>query len=300
MRDGSKSAALAYGGVLLAAFSWAIAFPFVTMALAEMSPVPLSAMRFVITALFAAVWIIWCRYRLPTRRHMVRYIVAAALGSLTYSIGMNFGQQTVSPAAASLISNITPIFTALVAWPVLGERFSLAGWIGCLISFAGVTYIALGQPGGLSFGAGATFVLIASLGGGLYFVVQKPLVATYGALPSTAYTLLFSGLLLLPWFPEAVMEAGVASPRTLLAVSGLVLFPTVLAYIGSTYALSYLPAGIMANFLYLIAPLATLLSFLFLGDVPTIATLIGGAMAILGTIIVARWGKAPPRVLKQA
>ena len=131
-------------------------------------------------------------------------------------------------------------------------------------------------------------------------MVQKPLVATYGALPSTAYTLLFSGLLLLPWFPEAVMEAGVASPRTLLAVSGLVLFPTVLAYIGSTYALSYLPAGIMANFLYLIAPLATLLSFLFLGDVPTIATLIGGAMAILGTIIVARWGKAPPRVLKQA
>lgn len=283
---------LAYGGILLAVFSWAIAFPLVTLALKEMTPVPLSSTRFVITAMFAAGWILLCRYRLPTRRHMVRYAICAALGSLTYSIGINIGQQTVSPAAASLITNITPILTALVAWPVLGERFTWLGWVGCLISFAGVTYIAIGQPGGLSFGAGATFILIASLGAALYFVLQKPLVAIYGTMPSTAYTLLFSGLLLLPWFPSAIGEMTEASQLTLLALAGLVLFPTLLAYVGSTYALGYLPAGVMANFLYLIAPLATLLSFLFLGDVPSVPTLIGGAMAILGTVIVARWGKA--------
>lgn len=258
-----------------------------------MTPIPLSSTRFVITGLFAGIWILWCRYRLPTRRNAVRYIICASLGSLTYSIGINIGQQSVSPAAASLITNITPILTALVAWPVLGERFTWAGWIGCLISFAGVSYIAIGQPGGLSFGAGATYILIASLGAALYFVLQKPLIATYGALPSTAYTLFFSGLLLLPWFPAAIGEMSLASPDTLAALGGLILFPTLLAYLGSTYALGYLPAGIMANFLYLIAPLATLLSFLFLGDLPSVPTLIGGAMAILGTMIVARWGKVP-------
>jgi drug/metabolite transporter (DMT)-like permease len=292
MTEPAASRGLAYGGVLLAVFSWAIAFPLVTLALAEISPIPLSSARFVTGAVFAGAWILWCRYRLPSRRHVIRFIICAALGSLTYSIGINLGQQTVSPAAASLITNITPILTALVAWPVLGEKFTIVGWIGCLISFAGVSYIAIGQPGGLSFGAGATFVLIASLGAALYFVLQKPLIVIYGALPSTAYTLLFSGLLLLPWFPEAVREVSVASAQTHLVVAGLVLFPTLLAYLGSTYALGHLPAGIMANFLYLIAPVATLLSFLFLGDVPSVPTLIGGAMAILGTVIVARWGKA--------
>lgn len=292
MSDRSASRGLAYAGVLLATFSWAIAFPLVTIALTEISPVPLSAIRFVLTALFATAWILLCRYRLPAWRHVIRCIICAALGSLTYSIGINLGQQTVSPGAASLITNIVPILTALVAWPVLGERFSLVGWIGCLISFAGVSYIAFDQPGGLAFGAGVPYILMASLGAALYFVLQKPLITIYGALPSTAYTLFFSGVLLLPWFPEAVREVSVAAPMTMLAVSGLVLFPTLLAYLGSTYALGQLPAGIMANFLYLIAPLATLLSFLFLGDVPSIATLIGGAMAILGTIIVARWGKA--------
>lgn len=285
----------AYGGVLLAVFSWAIAFPLVTIALAEVSPIPLSSTRFVVAAVFAAGWIAWGRYRFPKGRHVIRYIVCAMLGSLTYSIGVNMGQQTVSPAAASLITNIVPVLTALIAWPALQERFTIAGWVGCLISFAGVSYIAIGQPGGLSFGAGATYLLIASLGAAGYFVLQKPLIATYGTLPSAAYTLLFSGLLLLPWFPQAAHEMRVASTMTWLAMAGLVLFPTVLAYLGSTYALGQLPAGIMANFLYLIAPLATLLSFIFLGDVPSIPTLVGGGMAILGTIIVAKWGKARDR-----
>jgi len=291
-RAAGHSAIWAYGGALLAAFSWAIAFPLVTMALAEITPIPLSSTRFVVTAIFAAAWIIWRRYRFPKGRHIIRFAICAFLGSLTYSIGVNMGQQTVSPAAASLITNIVPVLTALIAWPVLGEKFSAAGWIGCLISFAGVSYIAIGQPGGLSFGAGATYLLIASLGAAGYFVLQKPLIATYGAMPSTAYTLLFSGLLLLPWFPQAIGEIHAASPSTWLALAGLVLFPTVLAYLGSTYALGQLPAGIMANFLYLIAPIATLLSFLFLGDVPSTPTLIGGALAILGTVIVAKWGKA--------
>ena len=290
----------AYGGVLLAVFSWAIAFPLVTIALTEISPIPLSSTRFVITAFFAAIWILWCRYRFPRWRHVGRFIICAMMGSLTYSICVNLGQQTVSPAAASLITNITPILTALIAWPILGERFTLAGWLGCLISFAGVSYIAIGQPGGLSFGAGATYLLLASLGAALYFVLQKPLIATYGAMPSTAYTLLFSGLLLLPWFPEAITELRLASSSTLFAMAGLVLFPTVLAYLGSTVALGALPASIMANFLYLIAPFATVLSFFFLGDVPSVPTLIGGAMAILGTIIVARWGKAETNKLQHA
>lgn len=81
-----------------------------------------------------------------------------------------------------------------------------------------------------------------------------------------------------------------ASPSIMLAVMGLALFPTILAYFAWNYALGELPAGVAANFLYLVAPVATLLAFLFFGDKPSIHTILGGAMAMLGTIIAAKWG----------
>jgi drug/metabolite transporter (DMT)-like permease len=222
----------------------------------------------------------------------VRYLACGFFGSACYSALINIGQTTVSAGAASFINNIIPILTALIAWPWLGERLNWAGWLGCLIGFAGVSYIAIGQPGGLSFGAGAMFIFLASLSASIYFVLQKPLIEAYGAMPCTAYTLVFSALFLLPWVPEAMAQVGHASPHTALAVGGLILFPTVLAYAGSVYALGQLPAGIVTTLFYLVAPLATLLAFLFLGDIPSLPTLAGGGLAIFGTMVVARWGKA--------
>jgi drug/metabolite transporter (DMT)-like permease len=48
----------------------------------------------------------------------------------------------------------------------------------------------------------------------------------------------------------------------------------------------------MTSLFYLVSPLATLFAFLFLGDIPSLSTLIGGVSAIFGTVIVAKWGKA--------
>ncbi len=167
-----------------------------------------------------------------------------------------------------------------------------AGWLGCVASFVGVSIIAVDQPGGLAFGSGATFILLAALCSAAYFVLQKPLVATYGALPCTAYTLVSGAMFLLPWSPQAAVQLMHVSPETMLAVTGLALFPTLLAYLAWNYALGELPAGMAANFLYLVAPLATLLAFIFFGDKPSIYTILGGAMAMLGTSIVAKWGRA--------
>lgn len=291
-RPGSGSRGLAFAAILLAVVSWAVAFPLVTIALTAMTPLPLTAVRFVSAAVPAIGWILWKRVPLPSWPHLVRFLACGFFGSACFSVFINMGQRTVSAGAASFITNIIPILTALVAWPCLGERLNWAGWLGCLIGFAGVSYIAGGQPGGLSFGAGATFIFLASLSAAVYFVLQKPLVITYGAMPCTAYTLVCSALFLLPWFPQALAQAGQASPLAFMAVVGLVLFPTLIAYVTSIYALGHLPAGVTTSFLYLMAPLATVMAFFFLGDVPSIATLVGGALAIFGTLVVAKWGRS--------
>ena len=122
-------------------------------------------------------------------------------------------------------------------------------------------------------------------------MLVKPLIARYGAMPSTAFMLVVSALFLLPWYPQALAEAGQATPHQLVAIGGLIVLPTVVAYVGSVYALGHLPAGVSTSLIYLIAPMASVFAYLFLGDLPTAATLVGGAIAIVGTAVVAMWGK---------
>ena len=209
-----------------------------------------------------------------------------------YNIFLNSGQQTVSDGAASFIVNVAPIVTAILAFIFLKERFKLWGWIGTLISFSGIAIIASGQPGGLSFGAGSSLVLGAALCTASYFVIQKPLVATHGALTSTAFTLLAGAVLLSPWLPSAISALSVASATTWWAVIVLAIVPAALGYATWTYALGQLGAARGSNFLYLIPPVATALAFAFTHEVPSVQTLLGGALAIAGVAIVNLRGRA--------
>ena len=288
----SRRTGLAFAAVAISVLSWSSAFLVISFSLREMRPIPLATARFAIAGLIALGWLLWRRPQLPSLRHMVRFAICGLFGFTLYSVFLNTGQTTVSVGAASFIENVIPILTALLAWMLLGERFRLVGWLGFLVSFTGVSVIAMNQPGGLTFGAGSTFILLAALCSAVYFVMQKPLVPIYGALPCTAYTMVFGALFLLPWSQDTATELMQASPSTMIAITALAIFPTIVAYLAWNYALGKLPAGVAANFIYLMAPFATFLAFIFFDDEPPMATVVGGVMTMLGTIIVARWGNA--------
>ena len=281
----------AYAAVACTVLSWAAAFPLTRLALSELAPAPLAAARFGIAAAIIVLWLAWQRPPLPAKSDMLRVFLCGLAGIALYNICLNTGQQTVSPGAAAFIVNSAPILAALFAVFVLKERFTIWGWIGTLISFSGIAIIASGQPGGLSFGAGTTFVLGAAVCTASYFILQKPLVAKYGALPCAAFTMLIGGLLLSPWLPGAATTLTTASHTTIAAVVALAVFPAVLGYATWTYALGYFGAARGSNFLYLIAPVATTLAYVFMNVVPSLQTLIGGALAILGVVIVNTRGR---------
>ena len=163
--------------IALTVVGWASAFPAIRAGLHAFSPLELGALRFAIAAIPAAIFLAVKRPALPKLAEAWRFAFGGAVFVALYTVMLNFGELTVTAGAAGFIINVSPIFTAIMAMALLGERFSLVAWLGTFVSFAGIGLIALGEGGGLRMETGALLVLGSALCSAVNTIVQKPLFA---------------------------------------------------------------------------------------------------------------------------
>jgi drug/metabolite transporter (DMT)-like permease len=222
----------------------------------------------------------------PNLRDIPKIMLLGFLGITVYHTALNYGEISVTAGSASLLIATTPALTALFAVIFLKEKMSKMGWAGIAASFFGVSLVTLGEGQGLQFNFGAILILIAALSSSAYFVFQKPLLEKYGALPLTTYVICagtFFMLTFLPGLPQAIFSSPLYST---LSVAYLGLLPGALAYVTWTQALSKVPASLVSSFLYLSPVLAIFIAWLLLNEMPSIISLVGGAISILGVMIV--------------
>ena len=98
--------------------------------------------------------------------------------------------------------------------------------------------------------------------------------------------MVIGALVLSPFLPSALEQMAVASPEGLGAAIYLGTIPSLVAYGSWAVALSRLPASRATNFLFCVPPVASLIGYVWLGEVPGVASIVGGLLALGGVAIV--------------
>jgi len=272
--------------IVVTIIAWASAFPAIRAGLAAFGPLELGAVRFAIAAVPAALFLIVTRPALPRWSEAWRFLTGGLFFVALYTTLLNLGEKTVSAGPASFIINVNPIITAAFAMMFLGERFGRRAWAGTALSFAGIGLIALGEGDALRIDAGALLILGSALCNSITAVVQKPLFARHKPLTVSSWNMVIGALLLSPSLPSAIDQTQMASTEGLVAAIYLGIVPSLIAYASWNIVLSRMPASRAANFMYCVPPVATIMGFVWLGEMPSPLSLIGGAMALGGVILV--------------
>jgi len=268
---------------------WASAFAGIRAGLEGYTPGALALLRFLIASICVGILHIRIPNKIPmTWRDRGLLILNGMLGLGLYNITLNYGEMVVPSGIASFIISLSPLVTLVVALFFLNETVTINMVVGMLVSVMGVGLIMVGKAQHFAMQIGLLNVFLAMIIGGVYSVLQKPFLRKYHAIGVTSYIIWGATLLLLIYTPQMLSNIQTASFHATSSVIYLGIFPATGGYVAWSYALKEMPASQASNYLYFMPIIATMIGWVWLGEVPTLMSLMGGVIALLGVWIVNR------------
>lgn len=269
-------------------------FAAIKAGLAALPPILFAALRFDIAAPLILVYAAW-RYDvwIPQTRADYASLTVSAVTIIAANNGLLFiGQQTITPAAASVMYGLNPILAPIFAVVLLDQHLDIRDSAGILLGLAGVIVIV--QPTPAMFTSGSTIGKLLVLGAAamiaLGSVTMRRLSATLDSIALTGWSMALGAVLLHLWSLAAgeSLSGLVLSTRVLVALAVVGVASTAVAY-PIYFLLNRRIGPVRTNLIaYVVPVVAALIGWVFLSEPVTVSTAVGFAIVLAGVGLLER------------
>ena len=298
-----RRALAVHGLLLLVSAIWGGHFVALRYLLQELAPGGVMLVRGLLASAFYVVFLLLSRRQLPAieRADWPRLVLVGFLGIAVMGLGMVYAQRFISAGVSSLIVTLNPIFTALLAYLLLGQALTRRQAGGVALAMAGLLVVMLfGAPGARFSVANVLGVLLmacAPLTWAFYTVLSKPLLGRYPSAFVAAYGTMLGTVFLLPLATPGFWRAVVAlSPRGWLSAGFSGVLAMAVSYLIWYRGLRVLQPTQVAVYTYLVPVFGVLFAALLLGESLTPFTLLGGATILAGVVVTNTGARRPVTV----
>jgi drug/metabolite transporter (DMT)-like permease len=263
---------------------------------AVLSPMMGSFSRYVIACVALLVAAFALEGGLPklSRRQWLGTFVLGAFGVFAYNLFFMASLERLPGSRAALIIALNPVITIAISALVLKERLSARRWLGVAIALFGVWIVIshgdIASIAGAGIGAGELFMFCAVTSWALYTIIGRKVLAGLTPLAATNYAALWGTLLLAcvaaPEFSSLTMaqfDWSIIGALLYLGICG-----TALAFVWYYMSVKKFGTAVTSIFNNLVPVFGVLISVLLLGEDLLASMLIGGAIAIVGVMMVSR------------
>lgn len=237
------------------------------------------------------------RFLPPDRESWLFSIWLGLLGTMAYQLLFMHGMSWTAAGDASLIIPMNPVFTALLAVPMLGQKISARMSIGLVIGISGVAVVVGWSPNSeipLEHRIlGDLMILFAALSWAATSNLTKIMLSwgrDYSALEIVVWYSAIGWALLSPWVIAENWGSAIPNPSTAewLTIAYLGVVSTVLSYVLFAKGIEVIGPTAASSYVFLVPVFGVLGGWLLLGEEIGASMILGFALIVVGVTEVQR------------
>jgi len=264
---------------------------------ANLGPATAAWLRYLVVVIAFVAWCWAYRNRngprmLPHDSRSWRYTVwLGLLGTMAYQLLFMHGMKWTAAGDASLIIPINPVFTVLLAAPMLGQKVTKRMAFGLLLGIVGVGAVVGWSPNtDIPFEhrlLGDTMIVLAALAWATNSNLTKIALEEDGIGTTEELVIWYSivgWIMLTPWMLAEIWGSGIPSPNTveLGSIAYLGLFSTVLTYIWFARGIDRIGPTASASYVFLVPVFGVLSGWALLDESIGASMLVGFVLIVMG------------------
>lgn len=276
--------------LLIAMIFWGLSWPVSKILSSIHSPFDIAFWRFLLVAICILPIIFMLKIKIMIKRKEISVLIINIIANTAYTIvffyGLNLGNAGIAGVITITLSPIIATFLSAIIFKHRLSRLEMLGLLFGLIS--GFFFLHLTSIDALLNKFNLLFILAAFLWACITLSVKK---ISLNPLATNFYTSLFSAILLIPFISANHFNV-ILKPYSLALILIVAILSTAL---GTTiYYKSIEVLGIVKSAaLTLLVPFfALLLSWVILGEVPDLNTIIGGILALIAIYLISFFDKS--------